>query len=211
MDLTDSSPRRRRILDAALAVFVANGYVGTSTDQLAAAASISKATLYKEFGDKEGVFSALIADAAERIDDPFDPLIGRMGEVADATDGIALLAEQFARSIMAPSVQQLRRLVIAEATRFPHLGTLYWERGFVRVLDSVSACLQVLDSRRLLDVPEPDLAAQHFAGMLLWIPSNRTMFTAGAEPLADRFLARVIDSGTTAFLRAYSPSSSSIG
>lgn len=211
METTVSPPRRRRILDASLGVFVVNGYVGTSTDQLASAASISKATLYKEFGDKEGVFSALIEDAADRIDDPFEPLIGRMGEVVEAADGIALLAEQFARSIMAPAVQQLRRLVIAEATRFPHLGSLYWERGFLRVLASVGECLQVLDARGLLDVPEPDLAAQHFAGMLLWIPSSRTMFMAGAEPLDDQSLERVIDAGSTAFLRAYSASSSAIG
>ncbi|HLV55510.1 MAG TPA: TetR/AcrR family transcriptional regulator [Actinotalea caeni] len=61
--------KRHRILEQVLEVFVENGYVGTTTDQLAAAASASKQTFYKEFGDKEGVFTALIAYACDRVDD----------------------------------------------------------------------------------------------------------------------------------------------
>lgn len=55
-----SEEKRQQILNHSLGVFVANGYVGTSTDQLAAAASVSKQTLYRAFGDKEGLFTALI-------------------------------------------------------------------------------------------------------------------------------------------------------
>lgn len=203
MDDRHLTDRRRRILVAALEVFVTHGYVGTSTDQLAAAASASKATLYKEFGDKQGVFRALIEDAAERIEDPFAPLVATMQEVRTAEAGIALLAEQFTRSIMAAPVQQLRRLVIAEAVRFPELGALYWERGFLRVLASVASCLRVLDERELLTVPDADLAAQHLTGMLLWIPSNRIMFTGGAEEVDATTLEGVIAAGATAFVQAH--------
>jgi AcrR family transcriptional regulator len=52
--------------------------VGTSTDELAAAAAVSKQTLYRVFGDQEGVFTALIHYAADRVDDPFAPLEERM-------------------------------------------------------------------------------------------------------------------------------------
>lgn len=104
---------------------------------------------------------------------------------------------------MAAPVQQLRRLVIAEAVRFPELGTLYWERGFLRVLASVASCLHVLDERELLAVPDPDLAAQHLTGMLLWIPSNRVMFTAGAEEVDEKTLEGVIAAGAAAFVRAH--------
>lgn len=202
MDAARSAQKRELILERALEVFVAHGYVGTTTDQLAAAASVSKQTLYKEFGDKEGVFTALIRFACDRVDDPFAPLVEQMRGIDSADDAVALMATQFTRSIMSPYVQQLRRLVIAEATRFPHLGPLYWEEGFLRVVNSVARCLSILDERQMLDIPDARLAAHHFAGLLLWIPSNQTMF-AVTTPLGEQELSETIAAGSRAFLRAY--------
>lgn len=195
--------KRELILERALQVFVSNGYVGTTTDQLAAAASISKQTLYREFGDKEGVFAALIEFACDRVDDPFAPLVEHMRTVESVEAAIEMMASQFTRSIMSPYVQQLRRLVIAEAARFPHLGSMYWRGGFLRVSASVASCLSILDERGMLNAPDPAMAAQHFAGMLLWIPSNQTMFDV-TQPMDEQALSEVIAAGSQAFLRAYS-------
>lgn len=204
MSATKTPEKREVILESALQVFLANGYVGTTTDQLAAAASVSKQTLYKEFGDKEGVFAALIQFACDRVDDPFAPLVERMQDIASAEEAIDLMATQFTRSIMTPYVQKLRRLVIAEAARFPRLGLLYWEGGFQRVVDSISRCLAILDDRGMLDIPDARLAAHHFAGMLLWIPSNQAMF-AVTLPVDERELTETIAAGSRVFLRAYRP------
>lgn len=202
MEAVKSTQKRALILERALDAFVAHGYVGTTTDQLAAAASVSKQTLYKEFGDKEGVFEALIRFACDRVDDPFAPLVEQMRSIASADEAVQLMAAQFTRSIMSPYVQQLRRLVIAEATRFPHLGQLYWEEGFLRVVTSVAHCLSILSERGMLNVPDARLAAHHFAGMLLWIPSNQTMF-AVSSPLDESELVETITAGSKVFLRAY--------
>ena len=198
-----SGQKRQQILDSALGVFVAHGYVGTSTDQLAAAASVSKQTLYRAFGDKEGLFTALIHAVCDRVHDPFAPLIDRMADVESAEAAIRMLADQFASSILSSDTQQVRRLVIAEAARFPELGRVYWERGFVRMLASIAQCLAALDRRSLLRVTKPDLSAQHFAGMLLWIPSNRTMFLGAAAALDAEDLRPLIDESVGAFLRAH--------
>ncbi|WP_221584000.1 TetR/AcrR family transcriptional regulator [Microbacterium sp. G2-8] len=195
--------KRQQMIEAALSVFTAKGYVGTSTDELAAAAAVSKQTLYKTFGDKEGVFTALIHDAADGIQDPFASLTGHMRAADSAEGAVRLLATQFTRSIMSPQVQQLRRLVIAEAVRFPDLGLLFWERGFVRVSESVGRCLQILDDKGLLDIPDTAMATQHFAGMMLWIPSNRIMFAGAALPVTEPELDKMITTGSAAFLRAY--------
>ncbi|WP_324653940.1 TetR/AcrR family transcriptional regulator [Georgenia sp. H159] len=196
-----SDAKRRQILERSLEEFVAHGYVGTSTDRLAAAASVSKQTMYRLFGDKEGVFVALITEECDRVVDPFAPLVEEMGRVPDAEAGVMLLAEQFTASILTAKVQQLRRLVIAEATRFPELGRLYWERGFLRTISSVARCLEVLDSRALLEVDDAELAAHHFAGLMLWIPGNQAMF-AGAT-VTERQVATSIRAGARTFLRAY--------
>ena len=51
---------RRRILVAALSVFAAEGYSGTSMDAIAAKASVSKPTLYQYFGTKEQLFTEIM-------------------------------------------------------------------------------------------------------------------------------------------------------
>lgn len=199
-----SEEKRQAILDAALRVFTANGYLGTTTDQLAAAASVSKQTLYKYFHDKEGLFTALITTVSDRIHDPFQELTAAMGTAPDSEAAVRILAEQFAHSIMSAQVQQIRRLVIAEAARFPDLGRLYWQRGFERVLASVAACLRVLAERELLAIADPAVAAQHLAGILLWIPSNRVMFCGIPDQFeAETELKEVIELGVKAFISAY--------
>jgi len=207
--MDDESPKpvpeqkRMQILDAALTVFVAHGYVGASTDQIAAAASVSKQTLYRAFGDKEGIFAALIRAVCAQVNDPFAPLIERMSMADDGASAIRLLSAEFSSLILDPSTQQMRRLVIGEAARFPALGRLYWESGFQRMLESIGRCLAVLHERGLLSVPSPELAAEHFAGLLLWIPGNRAMFLGDEQACDAHQVDGTVQAGAEAFLRAY--------
>ena len=52
--------KRRQILDGALAVFMARGFDAATMSDIAAAANVSKGTLYVYFEDKEHLFVALI-------------------------------------------------------------------------------------------------------------------------------------------------------
>ncbi|MXS75107.1 hypothetical protein CSIV_06590 [Microbacterium sp. CSI-V] len=72
---TDSAParrmsseeRREQILAAALAVFGAKGYVGTTTDDVARAAGISQPYVVRLFGTKENLFVAALEAALDRL------------------------------------------------------------------------------------------------------------------------------------------------
>jgi AcrR family transcriptional regulator len=52
-----SARKRSAILEAATTVFLDNGYLGTSMDEIAALARVSKQTVYKHFADKERLLS----------------------------------------------------------------------------------------------------------------------------------------------------------
>jgi len=54
------APTRQRILDAALVAFAAQGPLGARVDDIAAAAQINKRMLYHYFGDKAGLFQAVL-------------------------------------------------------------------------------------------------------------------------------------------------------
>lgn len=61
-------PGRSGILDAATRLFAAQGVSGTSLQQIADAAGITKAAVYHHFPTKEQVVAAVLAPALEAID-----------------------------------------------------------------------------------------------------------------------------------------------
>ncbi|MBB6182758.1 TetR/AcrR family transcriptional regulator [Oleiagrimonas soli] len=57
-DFPNHTPRQQAILDAAIRVFGHYGYRKTTVEQLAAAADVSKPSLYQHFAGKEALFTA---------------------------------------------------------------------------------------------------------------------------------------------------------
>ncbi len=60
--------RRRQLLAVAEQLFVQRGYAGTSMDDVAAGAGVSKPIVYDLVGSKEQVFEACMARAADALD-----------------------------------------------------------------------------------------------------------------------------------------------
>jgi AcrR family transcriptional regulator len=59
--------RRRQLLDAALAVFVAQGYHAAAMDDIAEKAGVSKPVLYQHFPGKRDLYLALLDESAESL------------------------------------------------------------------------------------------------------------------------------------------------
>ena len=194
--------RRQVILDAATMVFSEKGFVGANLDEVVAAASVSKQTLYKHFTDKVGLFREIVLEIGNEVDGQFLDL-PEPDAIEDVEEWIHTLALRFSRAVMDPKVQRIRRLVIAEAPRFPDLATAYWEHGFDRVFATVAEHFRALAEAGRLQAPDPLAATHHFAGLLLWVPSNRTMFSGSPEVVTDDELQGYARAGAAAFLRAY--------
>lgn len=67
MPLPGSAPRR--LLDAALAAFEAEGYDGASVTGVARAAGVTTGALYHHFGSKAGLHAVLLQDLEKRLDE----------------------------------------------------------------------------------------------------------------------------------------------
>ena len=61
-----STRKRQAILHVGRRLFLQKGYAGTSMDEVAAAADVSKVTIYKYFSDKQTLFAAVVTDASTR-------------------------------------------------------------------------------------------------------------------------------------------------
>lgn len=198
--------KRTQIQRAAIGVFLQHGYAGTSIDDLAAAARISKQTLYKHFAGKEELFLAIISDTVGQVlDEFFESIDTRLDDTSDLEKDLHALASRFIRRIMRPELLALRRLVIGEVGRFPQIGEVWWRGGPARVTRELAPQLARLADKNELTLDDPVLAADHFNWLVLSVPLNAAMFQPGVH-FTTAELDNYAAAGVRAFLAAYGPS-----
>jgi TetR/AcrR family transcriptional repressor of mexJK operon len=200
-----SARKRQAIIEAATALFLEHGYQGTSMDDIAALAAVSKQTVYKNFADKQQLFSDIVLGAAARA----DAFIAALPQVLDGTDdlaaGLRALARQYLATVMQPRLLQMRRLIVAEAGRFPDLARAYYERVPEHVMTGLAAQFGELARRGLLRVTDPAVAARHYAFLVLGLPLDRAMFLGPGHGMSAADLDHQADEAAQAFLAAYGP------
>ncbi len=197
-----SDRKRRLLLQAATEVFLDKGYDNTTMDDVATRAAVSKPTVYKYFLDKERLFAEIVLATTGEIDGLVRLVAETMSTQRDMEAGLVELARRFITALMQPRVLRLRRLIMANAESFPDVGRSWYEEGFERVLDTLAISFGGFAERKLLRVDDPLLAANHFVGLLLWIPINKAMFTGDYRSDPDE-LERFAVKAVRAFLAGY--------
>lgn len=195
--------KRAAILEAATTLFLRNGYRGTSMDEIAALARVSKQTVYKHFADKERLFTEIVVDTVAEVAEPIHQEVLRLEDSGDAEADLRHLARQLLGMVMQPRILQLRRLVIGEAGRFPQLGRTFYEQGPGRTIAALATVFERLADRGVLQADDPLLAAAHFNWLVMSIPLNRAMLLGEDEPAAAAELDAIADAGVRAFVAAY--------
>lgn len=198
-----SDRKHRQIMQAATKVFVAKGYDGASMDEVAAKAGVSKQTIYKHFSDKDHLFTEIVLATTQRVDHVVGMVATTLNDTKDLPSDLGRLGRTFLEALMADELLQIRRLVIANADRMPDLCRGWYEQGFGRILAVLASCFQSFADKGLLKIDDPLLAANHFAGMLLWIPVNKAMFTGDNTPYTKAELDRLAAAAVAAFMAAY--------
>jgi TetR/AcrR family transcriptional repressor of mexJK operon len=198
-----SARKRRMIMEAAATLFLRNGYLGTSMDEIAALAAVSKQTVYKNFADKETLFSDIVMGVAGTVETFLQSVTDLLRDTEDLAGALETLGRQYIKVVMRPQVLQLRRLLIGESARFPELTRAYYEKAPERVLTVLAPELERLTERGLLTARDPLLAAKHFAFLILGTPLDKAMFYGEDTGFTDADLERFADEGVRVFLRAY--------
>jgi AcrR family transcriptional regulator len=154
--------RRAALLEAAKAVFVERGYAGATLDDVIGQAGGSRATLYKQFGGKEGLFAAVIADICAEIVAPLDET------AADRRPEDVLLAfgRAFMAGLMEPAGLALYRVLVAEAERFPELAAAVYRSGPAVAAEQLTIHLHRWTAEKRIILSDPDLAARQFLEMI---------------------------------------------
>ena len=191
------------IREAATTLFLRSGYLGTSMEEVATVAGVSKQTVYTHFADKERLFTDLILGATNRADDFLQYMTTVLQDTDDLETDLRQVARRYLGTVLQPELLLLRRLVIGESGRFPELAHTYYERAPERTLDTLASSFQRLAELGLLRLDDAPLAARHFAYLVLGAPLDRAMFCGGDGEMTPAELERQADAAVRAFLAAY--------
>lgn len=192
---------RTAILSAATTVFLRDGYDGASVDNIAREAGVAKRTVYNVFDDKEALFREAISLSIEIAESFSAELAAEAGGLLDASRDLPRIARRLAAAVLRGPVLPLRRLLVSEARRFPDLAMEYRRRAPEAVMRALCCALQEFSDGNQLRLDNADVAAEHFAFLIMGADMDRGMF--GAATASEARVRERADAGAAAFLRAY--------
>ncbi|MBB4305250.1 AcrR family transcriptional regulator [Rhodobium orientis] len=153
--------QRGIIIEQAHELFLANGYGGTTMDQIAGACRVSKRTLYRLFPGKLDLFAAIIDKHRQRM-------LLLPGDYDDMPLDLAL--ETIFRVEIDPDDnrrrQALIRLVIIETRQYPELHTTAREYGAIRARRELADWLDRQCACGRLEIDDTEAAAQMLLDMV---------------------------------------------
>ena len=184
------------LLDVAAEVFFEMGYEAASTAEIAARAHASKRAVYSRFSSKEELFMAVIEYRTARIADRVTEIFEVERPVRET---LLEVGKELLRLLLSEEHTALMRLVYTQALQFPKAGDFMTERGPDRGIAKLAAHLKRQETRRALSIPDSQLAAQQFAGLLVGdsvhramlgqqVPRSQKQIEARAEAAVDAFL-----------------------
>jgi TetR/AcrR family transcriptional repressor of mexJK operon len=198
-----SARKRAAILEAAMACFLKNGYLGTNMDQIAARSAVSKQTVYKHFENKELLFVEIVSGMTRAAGDGVLNNMPNIDEVDDVERYLFDYAMRQLTAVMTPPLMQLRRLVIGEVPRFPELARALYENGPKRAMTALAAAFETFRARGDLTPEDPHLAASHFNWLIMSAPLNQAMLLGDEAIPGPDELGRHAREGVRVFLAAY--------
>lgn len=178
------------------------GFERTSMSEIAARMGGSKATLYSYFPSKEELFFEVVQ---HKVGAEVEPMFQELPSLAREEPRVLLtkLGERLLVAITAPEAIAVRRMVIAEAAK-SDIGRQFWKFGPQQATDAMEAYLAGATEAGLLDVKDPESAAQHVLALFSseidwrWIFGLQESFTRAQIKQA---VARAVE----VILAAYGP------
>ena len=182
------------ILDAASALFSEQGG-GVSMEAIARRAGVSRQTLYNRFPSKLEIGRALASRRSDAISAP-------LRDGGDPETVLTTLAAVLLDKIIGEDGKASMRGVALMSPHAPDVALAIYEAGPRESLRRLSAWLSEQDRKGALSVPDPDLAAEMFAGMVLGHGHLRGVLGVPHPPI-DRD-ARAAETARR-FLKAFAP------
>ena len=192
-----STAKREAILAAATRAFFEHGYAATAIEHVAAEADVSKVTIYNQFGDKRGLFTAAVEAECERMRSAFAVEPSPSGTLRQR---LTAIGEAMMAFLSRPEMVQFERRIAAETEHEPAIGAAFLAAGPHRMKAAFSGLLGVMKEAGEVEIEDIDLAVEQFASMCKGMGDLERRFGFPADPVRDR---QRIDGAVEVFCRAY--------
>jgi len=186
--------KSEQIRSIATELFLRHGYDGVSVDEIVRIVGGSKTNVYNHFGNKEGLFVAIVKGLC---DDLLASFVTIDVSKLSVKNGLRSLASALLDIVLQEQHLAFQRLVIAESARFPALGRAWFEGGPETSRSIIAQFVEQQQRAGRLRGGDPHQLATLFHDMISFDLLHRAMI--GDRPTDDEIRQR-IDTAIEVFL-----------
>jgi AcrR family transcriptional regulator len=167
--------RRMQILAVAVTLFSKRGFSGTTTREIAQAAGVSEAMVFRHFATKQELYSAILDHKACSADgfDPFAAVADALGRKDDrgVFEGLAFGALEHHEND-----REFHRLLLHAALERHELADMFWERNVQPLYKFLSQYIRQRQLDGAFIEIEPAVVVRAFIGMVIHHSLNNTLW-----------------------------------
>lgn len=193
-----SDSKRRQIFNAAIQLFVRQGYEGTRVEQIAERAGVSKQTVYSHFRDKDELYGAALTYVCEQLGMPN----GLADDPREPERVLTDIGTAFLTLLLTDESRNLYKLVVANANNHPEVAQVFYDTGPRTFMDRLAAYLSAKTAEGVLAVDDPAIAAAQFFSLLRGELHMRAVLEVGPIP-GKREVEGYVASSVRMFIRGY--------
>ena len=167
--------RRLQILKVAMRLFSQRGFRGTTTKEIAKAAGVSEAMVFRHFATKEELYSAIL-DHKACLHDELDPL-QKVAEAIRRKDDRAVFEGMALEALNHhESDPEFQRLLLHSALEEHELAHMFWEKFVMRVYHSLRTYIRQRQRDGAFRELEPFVIVRAFIGMIIHHSLNNNLW-----------------------------------
>jgi TetR/AcrR family transcriptional repressor of mexJK operon len=190
--------RRQAIVEAAKQLFLTKGYAATSLEEIVAMSGGSLSTVYQLFGNKQGLWAAIVEEACDQVTAPLQDAMTHLGAPRAVLKAFAQRLDALERSGESAGVL---RLILAEGGKTPELArTLF--TGSETAHNTIAEYLDAQVAAGHLVIDDTRFATEQFVSMVC----GDTMLRHACGLLPEAAAAEIerrLDAVIDMFLKAY--------
>ncbi|MHB0767923.1 TetR/AcrR family transcriptional regulator [Bradyrhizobium sp. 5.13L] len=182
---TAAIERDQRLIEVATRLFLDRGFEATSLDAVAEAARVSKPTVYSRYGDKRGLFAAVLRREIARWLAPLSAAAET--QLSSASDiSVEQRLVEIGREMLSftcgPDAVAFSRMMTSQAINFPDVAKLGKEEGWLKAVATTARFFDHLVAQGALDVEDTTIAAEVFLDVVVGHTHRMATFGTTLEP-----------------------------
>ncbi|MDO7245171.1 TetR/AcrR family transcriptional regulator [Acinetobacter pittii] len=191
--------KRARILQAAKAIFLKSGYHGTSMNQIAQEAGVTKLTVYNHFQDKVNLFICAITETCEETlcTKQFD-----LDTSADFYQTLFIVCSRALQIIYSPEALKLDHVLLELAAEQNPLALQFFEASHTRMENQLAEFFQKAAQLDFIQADDPIYQTELLLTLLLGVRHHKVLLGITAAPNAQE-LEQIIRDAIDLFLLKY--------